>query len=198
MSVESDQIKKCVQQLADTFNKDSVKLIIATVTDNSKAESDFIVSVKPINDSATTPINNVKLNTESNDGWLIVPAVDSTVLVISSTINKYYCLMYSDIEKIVCVIDSNNSYKFSSNGFVWNDGLFGGMVKINALLTKLNQLEIFENTVKAAVVAINTSASGSPSTPVTNATLAAFFATIIPTLITPTSLTEIEDIKIKH
>lgn len=198
MSTESDEIRKCIKQLAGTFGLDVVDLIIATVTDNSIAENEWTVTCKPINDSATTEIKSVKLNVEKNDGFLIVPAINSTVLIISSGINDYYILMYSDVEKIVCVIDNNNSYKFSSSGFVWNDGLNGGLVKINALLTKLNQLEIFENTVIAAVTAINAAASGSPGTPVTNATLASFLATIVPTPITPTILTEIEDTKIKH
>ena len=192
MSAESDEIRKCIQQLANTFNKDNVKLIIATVTDNSKAETDFVVSVTPINDSASTPINNVKLNAETNDGWLIIPAVNSTILVVYSDVNDYYCLMFSDIEKIVCIIDANNSYTFDANGFIWNDGNLGGMAKTAVLQTKYNNLE---NKVNQLIAGINS------WVPVPNdggAALKVSLAAWLGTTLTLTTQTEIEDIKIKH
>jgi len=165
MSTESDEIKKCIKQLAGTFGLDVVDLIVATVTDNSIAETEWTVTCKPINDSATTEIKSVKLNAEKNDGFLIVPAIDSTVLVISSGINDYYILMYSDVEKIVCVIDNNNSYTFSSSGFVWNDGLNGGLIKIDNLKTQYDtNLAAIKSSVNAALTLIDTqlSALGQP------------------------------------
>ena len=199
MSLSATDVRKIinsVQKMAGTFNRDLVDVLLCTV--DAISEDGFTCDCTPISGNAKTNIPAVKLNAEKNDGFLITPAIGSTILVGTSTRNNYYVLLYSDIQKITCIIDATNSYEFDSNGFVWNDGLLGGLVKINTLLAKINQLEAFENQVKAAVVAINAAAVSSPGVPVTNATLAAFLATILPTLVTPTTLLEIEDTKVKH
>ncbi len=189
-------IRTSVQKMAGTHNRDLVDVLLCTV--DSISEDGFTCDCTPISGNATTSIPAVKLNAERNDGFLITPAVGSTILVGTSTRNNYYVLLYSDIQKVTCIIDSTNGYEFDSTGFVWNDGLLGGLVKVNDLLTKINQLEAFENQVKVAVAAIAAAGSGSPGTPVTNATLAAFFASVSPTPVVPTTLIEIEDTKVKH
>lgn len=127
-----------IQQLAGTFNKDFVQIIACTV--DSIDEDAFTCECTAITGNADTKISSVKLNTEANDGFTIIPAIGSSVLVANSTRNGYYVFMYSDIDKVICVIDNNNSYTFSSQGFVWNDGTFGGLINIVAQTTKLNLL----------------------------------------------------------
>ena len=170
--------KDAIQILAGTYNKDLVSILLCNVNDNSKAESNFTIDCTPISGESTTPIPNVKLNAEKNDGFLIIPPNNSTVLVMTSNRNDYFVFMYSDIEKVVCIIDNNNSFTFDSNGFIWNEGINGGLVKVNALLAKINTLEAKINQIATWALTV--------TPPVT----------IAP--ITPTTLTEIEDTKIKH
>lgn len=202
MPLSATDIRKIinsVQKMAGTFNRDLVDVLLCTV--DSISTDGFTCACTPISGNVAgsgSQITAVKLNAEKNDGFLITPAIGSTILVGTSTRNNYYVLLYSDIQKITCIIDATNSYEFDSNGFIWNDGLLGGLVKINTLLAKINQLEAFENQVKVAVAAINAAAVSSPGVPVTNATLAAFLVTILPTPVTPTTLLELEDTRIKH
>lgn len=189
-------VAELIQQLAGTFNKDFVEMITCTV--DSVDEDAFTCSCTPISGVANTNIPNVKLNAEANDGFTKIPAIGSTVVVANSTRNQYYVYMYSDIDAIVCIIDGQNSYRFDASGFVWNDGNFGGMAKTGVISTKLNTVETAANQLKTAVIAINSAASGSPGTPVTNAILAGFFASVLPALITLTTQAEISDNKIQH
>jgi len=189
--------KTAIQMLAGTFNRDLVDLLICTV--DSISDDQFTCDCTPISGNAKTSIPGVKLNAEKNAGFLIIPKVGSTIVLATSTRNNYFVLLYSDIDKVICIIDANNSYEFSSSGFIWNDGTLGGLVNINILLNKLHTLEGFVNNVKTAVAAINAAAVSAPGTPVTNATLAGFLASILPLpVIIPTTLLELEDPKIKH
>jgi hypothetical protein len=187
-------IQDLIQKMAGTYNKDIVSLILCNVD----KVNDFTIDCTPISGQATTPIPGVKLNSEANDGFMIVPKVGSTVLVATSSRNDYFTIMYSDIDKVVCVIDNSNSYEFSSSGFVWNGGNFGGMAKTGIISTKLDTLEAEINNLKAVIAAIITAGTSLPMVPVLQGTLAAFFSgyNIVPLI--PTTQIEISDNKIKH
>lgn len=189
---ESDKLKKCIQQLAGTFNKDIVDLIACTV--NSVDEDNFICDCTAISGDSTTKIPGVKLNAEANDGFLMVPSLDSTVMVVASERNGHYVLMYSDIEKVVCIIDSNNKFEFSPNGFVWNGGSNGGLIKIQNLKIQYDaNIAAIKNAVASALTVIDTQlvALGQPGGTVTVFnTAAASIANL--------NLTPLENTKIKH
>jgi hypothetical protein len=73
--------------------------------------------------------------------------------------------MYSDISKIVCIIDNSNSYTFDSTGFIWNDGLNGGLIKIDNLKTQYDaNIAAIKSAVNSALTIIDTqlSALGQP------------------------------------
>ncbi len=79
-------------------------------------------------------IKEVRLNAtlKENDGLVIIPKKDSTVLVTHIDGNKYFVSQFSEIEKITL----NVKDKIEING-----GTFGGMVKIEALNNRLKNLE---------------------------------------------------------
>jgi hypothetical protein len=79
-----------------------------------------------------------------------------------------------------------------------NGDSFGGIVKINTLLDKINSLESFQNKVTIAKNAIDLAALSSPSTPVTNATLSAFLTSIPAIPVIPTTIIELENTTVKH
>lgn len=187
-----------IQRAAGTYNKDIVSIIVCTVSDNSNADTDFTIDCTPISGEADTSIPKVKLNAEANDGFLIVPSIGSTVMVANSTRNGYYVYMYSDIDKVSCVIDGSNSYTFDKNGFVFNSGAFGGMAKTGVIAAKLDVLEGEVNTLKAVIAAILNAGASAPLIPVLQGTLAAFFSGYNVVPLTPTTQIEISDNKIKH
>lgn len=96
-------------------------------------------------------------------GFMAVPKVGSTVYVKFKGKHSAFVAMTSEIDLLHL-----------------NGDNFGGIVKVDNLITSLNNLEGFANKVIAAVIAINAAAASAPAVPVTNATLAAFLATITP------------------
>ena len=122
-------VKTAVQKLAGTFKEDTVQLIIGTV--ESVDEDKAICSVKIQND-VTLP--NVSLQASICDGLLIIPVVDSTVYVLTSKYNTPLVIQWSDIDKFMLQV--GDSYLE-----VKNDGSFDGLVKVGALVDKINALE---------------------------------------------------------
>lgn len=194
------ELQIAIQKLAGTFGLKFTKVFTAKVTavDSSGDDEERACTVEAILAESSVTIEGVHLSVERNDGFIQIPAVDSTVLVAQTPDNECYVIGFSDIDKVICVIDSTNKYEFSTDGFIWNGGLFGGMAKTGVIATKLNTLEALENAMKVIISAILTAGSGSPGTPVTNGSLAAYFNAYNVTPIVPTTQAEISDNKVKH
>lgn len=80
-----------------------------------------------------------KLMASVDDGILFIPAINSTIKVIFSQNVEPFVIQYSEIENII--IDAKIKIQF-------NDGSFGGLIKITDLVGRLNTLEKDLNTVK--------------------------------------------------
>jgi hypothetical protein len=186
------KLREVVQQLAGTYNKDFVSITLCEVTSTSNAETDGVIDCIPISGDSITDMPAVKLKAEANDGFMLIPSVGSTVLVASSTRNNYYLLMCSDIDKVVCTINNNNYFVFSSDGFIFNGGTLDGMVKINDLVTKLNNLE---NKVNSLLTAFNSHVH--PGVTVGAGSTAITITPVTGTL-TPTTRPDLENPKIKQ
>lgn len=193
MSSTADRaLEAAVQQLAGTFKKDIVGIQLCTV---NKVNTDYTIDCTPIGGDSTTLIPKVKLNAENNDGFVVIPAVNSTVLICTSTRNNYYVMMYSDVDKVVCIIDKSNSYEFSKQGFIWNDGTKGGLVNIYDLKQQIDtQLTAIKTAVSAGFAAVDTALNA--LVPGSGVSSAAFNSSA--TSILPINLTTLEDKKIKH
>jgi hypothetical protein len=196
MSLKTGELIELIQQAAGTFNKDIVSLVVCTV--NSVDEDAFTCDCTPISGVAATQIPKVKLSAEANDGFSLIPKVDSTVVVANSTRNSYYVFMYSDIQKVKCYIDSSNYFEFDATSFRFNDGAHGGIAKTRVIELKLNALETQVNALKAVIAAILSAGSSSPGTSVTNGSLAAYFTGYNVTPITLTTQAELSNNKITH
>lgn len=85
----------------------------------------------PIDDSAD--IEDVRLQTEAASGVLMVPVVGSKVVV----------QMINDVEGVIVMYSQIESIKFL-------DGSFGGLIKINDLVTKINAIQTDINNLKTA------------------------------------------------
>lgn len=189
-ATQARSIRDLVQKLAGTYNKDIVNLIVCTVN----SVNGFTCDCTPISGEATTTIEKVKLNAENNDGFLIVPKVDSTVIVANSNRNDYYVWMYSDIDKVVCVIDNNNSFEFSKDGFVWNGGQKGGLVNIEQQTTKINsRFTTIKNALASVFAGIDSSIASLGGTSTASATWTAQTVSD-----QDLNKNDFEDTKIKH
>lgn len=129
----------------------------------------------PIDDTLPD-YNTVKLMTTPDKGFFLIPKKDSQVIVQPMKGGAAMVLMYSELEGIQMMGDS-----------------YGGLIKIDDLVTKLNNLE---NKVNSIINTFNTHThpymdSGSP------ATTSPSTSPIVGTL-TPTQTIDIENDKIKH
>lgn len=165
-------IQEAIQILSGTHLADKVYFIDAIVKSvDEQARTCVVVALsgKAGNEFTT------RLMASVDDGVLIIPAVESTVVISMSDFNTPAIVQYSEVEKIVL-----------------RGGDLGGLVKVIKLTEKLNNLEELLNDL---VEKYNTHThagvtSGSSSTAVTTA--------IETGIITPTQRNEIENDKINH
>lgn len=154
-------VKTAIQKLAGTFKEDTVQLIIGTV--ESVDEDKAICSVKIQNDVV---LPNVSLQASICDGLLIIPVVDSTVYVLTSKYNTPLVIQWSDIDKFMLQVGDSYLEVNNDGSFQFNDGSFDGLVKVGALVDKINALE---NLLNGFITIYNThthtaSSFGAPTT----------------------------------
>jgi hypothetical protein len=123
-------IKETVQKLAGTHLKDDVHFIVATVTDVNQAAR--TCDCTPISGKSPTPLTNVQLMPEVDDGWLKIPVIGSSVIIMWSTKNVPYIAMTSALQK---------AYLVTLDGIQLQGGEYGGLIIIEQLIQKLNNLE---------------------------------------------------------
>lgn len=181
-------IKNAIEFLSGQTGLKKARFVTANVDDNSKGTSDRTIDVSIVlGDSGK--ITGVNLQSEPNDGFILIPKEQTQVIVCIMPDNSAYVFKCNDIEKIICVIDSSNSYVFDTNGFIWNGGNNGGLIKIDNLKT---QYDTNIAAIKAACVAGFTALSGLDS----GASLNAFNSSAA--AIQNLNKTSLENTKIKH
>ena len=130
-------IIESIRKIADRHKSDDVTYVDATV--DSVNVSKRICSCTCIGGHTEYKLPTVKLMAVVDDGILFEPVIGSTVKVIfSQNIEPFIC-QYSEIENIT--IDAKTNIQF-------NDGSFGGLIKVKELTDKINALESDLNTLK--------------------------------------------------
>ena len=102
--------------------------VLAEVT----AVDGFVIEVSPIDGRA--PILDVRLQASDSNGILAVPSIGSVVMV----------QMISNVSGVVVMFSHIESIKFM-------DGSFGGLIKVEDLVSKLNNLENDVNNLKQLI-----------------------------------------------
>lgn len=167
-------------------DNNSIKQAIRELTKTDDVLYSVLCKVKSVDTTNNTcdcePINGdadlleVRLMAQNTNGFLIIPTVNSTVVV--TMINKYtgYVAMFSDIEKIYL-----------------NGDNYDGLVKVGDLVEKLNNLEDLVNdlvtkynTHTHPYVNVSTPAVTSPTT------------SLETTVLVPTQQTELENTTVLH
>lgn len=154
------QIIEAVQKMTGTQLSDNVRLLTATVDSVDEAKRTCIVTT--VSSQGRVTIEGVQLMASVDDGFLLVPAIDSTVIVAYSTFNQPFISLFSGVDKVLLVAGENNaSIQVDADGLLLeieqtkvqikdgeiqlNDGAMGGLVKVIELTQKLNNLENLVN-----------------------------------------------------
>lgn len=143
-------IQEAVQKLAGTHLRDNIELVQCTVA--SVDLSTRTCDCTPISGVAVTDIPNVQLMAEVDDGFLIIPTVGSTVFVLHSTRHAPYIELFSQIDGVMVIV-GNVQLVINGSGIQLGDGSFGGLIQIQQLVEKLNNLE---NAVTSHIAKFNT------------------------------------------
>lgn len=207
MSIDN-KIRAAIQTISGVANDDKVNLILANVDSVDEAKRTCVVT--SLNGKGQTTIENVQLMADVEDGILLIPSVDSTVIVSYSTYNQPYISLFSKLEKVLLVAGENNaSVQIDEDGLLleiadtkllisdgltqFNDGSLGGLVKVINLTQKLNNLE---NKVNSLLSAYN--AHTHILTLSTGTGTAAPTTSSVPGTLTPTQRGDIENEKVKQ
>lgn len=81
-----------------------------------------------------------------DDGMLLLPTAGSTVKIIYSEYTAPFVAQYSQVDKILFVID-DKAVQITTDGIQLNDGSNGGVPLVNPLVDKINALENAYNNV---------------------------------------------------
>lgn len=120
-------ITTAIKRMAGTWNQQNIKVGTGNVVSVNAEERTCMVLTD--NDVEI----NCKLMAQIGDGMLLIPSVDSTVLILYATYTDAYVMMCSDVDSI--------SFKGSE---------LGGLVKVVDLTSRLNKIEQDINNLKQA------------------------------------------------
>lgn len=143
-------IYECIRKAAGLDGLKAVQWGTAIVKEVNEADRKCTAEIVY---GTTTMEIDAALSPENNDGFILIPAADSTVQICIMPDNTCYVSQCSDIDKVICVIDGSNAFIFDKNGFIWNKGLNGGLIKITNLTSDLNTLVSNANTNYTAIAA---------------------------------------------
>lgn len=131
-------IATAVKKLSGTDNMDNVKYIVCTVV--SVNESERKCDVSTVSNAGEMILEGVSLMAEIDDGDLRLPAIDSTVIVSYSDNVAPFVVQWADIQKWLMIV-GNSGIDITSDLIKFNDGSYGGLVKVIELTSRLNDVE---------------------------------------------------------
>ena len=175
-SNSSAQIIKAIQDIVGIHADDKVILVMAEV--NSVSIEDRTANVTTISGKASNTYD-VNLQAVASDGILVSPTIGSTVYVLSSKYTTPFIVQYSDIDQIYYTLTHIElTGKANLNG-----DNYGGLIKIQDLVDKINTLENKVNELQTWGTTLSLT-TVSPFEPVE--------------IIIPTQVSDIENNTIKH
>lgn len=136
MSVNS-RIRNAIVDLAKLAVLDKPNVIMATV--DSVDVATRTCTCTTISNNTELQLLGVRLMAEVNDGLLIVPSKDSTV-IIENTKDYPMIIMYSAIDKVFSVA-GGSTFQIDKDGIKLDGDGFNGLVKVKELTDKINAVE---------------------------------------------------------
>jgi hypothetical protein len=132
------QLSDAVGILAGTLGQDKVNILKGSVVSVDLSSRTCVVLA--ITGQTAKNIKGVLLMASVDDGWLIEPEVGSLVVITYSKYTQAFVSMFSAIANVYLVVGSSMITVGSSLVKV-NDGGYGGVVKVEDLVSKINRLE---------------------------------------------------------
>jgi len=170
-----DKLKKAMRDLNPPVINTGILCKVTAYDENKKT-----CTCEPLNGIAK--FFKVRLNSENIDSFILIPKVNSTVVVEELEKNQAYISMFSEIDKILCTAEN----------IEFNGGNNGGLINISDLISKINNLENDINNLKTIITTwVPVPSDG-------GAALKALITTWSAQTLTPTLVSEIENEKIKH
>ena len=131
-------IIESIRHLAGTHGQDKVQIEAASV--DSVDLSTRTCNVTTISSKQSTAIEGVRLMAAIDDGILFVPTLGSTILVTYSTYQLPFVLLFSQVDQVL-FISGSSQFSIKDGIIQFNDGSYGGLIEVAALITKLNNIE---------------------------------------------------------
>lgn len=183
-------IIEAVQKLSGTQLTDQVYFLACEVLSVDKSKRTCVC--KSIDGIRDFEFPNVRLMADVDDGFLLIPEIGSTVFVTYSRRNDPIIVLFSAIKEVL-LISGDTSFSLTADGIVLNDGSFGGLIKIEKLVEKINNLENLVNDLIAKfnshthvlTLSTGTGTAAPTAAPETNQ-------------LSPTQRNELENEQIKH
>jgi len=176
-----DNIEDLFRQfIRKEFDQENIYTILGKATGVDEAKR--TCNLEPFDETAKRTGCRLQGIISNTNGFVQIPKEDSTIAVTFFDNQKGYVSLFTELEKIIIDTDLVQ----------FNGGLLDGLTKINEVVTKLNNLETEENTLKANFAAW---------LPVVMDGGAALKAITAPWAASPLTLTvkaDIEDPKITH
>jgi hypothetical protein len=166
-------ITTSIAKMAGTFGKQGVTLAVGEVVSVDKATRTCTVAI--LTNETEVNLEGVKLQTMVGDGILLIPSIGSNVTLIYATKQDAVIVQCSDLD-----------------GVEFFGGQLGGLVKVNDLVTRLNNIEDDIKSLKQAF------SSWSPVPSDGGAALKATSTTWAETPLAKTVKGDIENTKIKQ
>lgn len=202
----------------------SFPVMMGKVVAGSVDEDELVCDVVLSGDEDDCPTLGIMLNSTqgNNMGVTLIPANDSIVWVAElDGPGKWGIVKCGELVKMMVTIggstftilddkivlkNGSSTTTIKDGEILLNDGSLGGLIKITALVTKLNNLEndntqfkTMLQTVLAAIAALASPPAG--TSPVLGSALAALFVALNPyptATLTPTVRNDLENTNVKH
>jgi len=188
---------------------------IATV--NSVNEDARTCSCTSVNGPTDISLDTVLLMSEVNDGLLVIPAIDSTVIIQSTPNSMPVVLMFSQIDKVISNA-GGSTLQIDSDGLQLDGNKYGGIMQITPSVKAWNDTQNDINNLKSDISTIlgtaNTLQAGlavlsASSAPVIGSALSTLFLPYITQVIsslttyagqnlTVTEKSDVENPKVQH
>jgi hypothetical protein len=185
------EIETAVQQLSKI--KDFARFEVCKVVSVNEAKR--TVNATTVTGVSGTEVKDVMLMADLDDGILLIPAVDSNIIIGYTNEVQPYVMMYSELSKVLLIV--GDFALEISNKIKLNGDEYGGMVKIQETVDALNRLETKVDdliTKYNAHIHITTATVGATPTP---GTIAPTTSTETP-IGTQTTVADLENETIHH
>lgn len=164
----SREIIEAIQKITGTQLKDDATILVGTVDSVDASKRSCVIT--SVSSKGRVTIEDVQLMADIDDGFLLVPKIDSTVIVCYSTYNKPFVALFSELERVLLVV-GDSTLEVTGSEIKFNGGLLGGLVKVSDLVSRLNDIENKVNAIITWGATVTPPLATGPLTPTTRANI---------------------------